>query len=1618
MADNLKAAALAANLQGQSKKQVDDLVKSLFVHRELSNLPKDVAVAKYSKLPPDQQADLTKKYGTEDPITKPSRGWFGTAWHYAASYNPITLAFKGAIEVSDAMTRAYRAVAIPLSEGEIGFAWDKANDKGDKVFNEGRIEDAKAKYGRDAVDIAMRIKSGEDVGKLFATATPEQQKYIMLADPLNKSIPNVTNVDTARELFNDTLAEVDRAKFSPGRQLANAILPEALEKNGLAYGLVSGSADTAFRLFADPLVVATKLRSLYVISKYSLDVVTKGEKVAEYFANPNAAAFWDQYGSALAKYTGLQKSNSKGKELVQARDDLKRLAPEFGQEVIRVFQKAEIVDANTAKGFLLNTEEAVNLLKGSVGRRRVILPRLDEQRKIRIAIITGTSKGVASIGKVINIDKFAPRIMDDLMGQLSDTDGILKTLSEDSTILGEKIKQSRDLKEFVRLPSRAIGTRLDKFKAKFNIAPMFKDDIFDVTAADASTQVYRLARLVMTRYDARMIAETFEAAADDIGKRKEMVKGIWGTIAEARGLNLTEAGQKIVKQTVTKGDAKFSVANFADDFQDLGVYPSDYNPFMTTPSLVDIDRAAARSGLINRMFGYANKGWVDDMTGYWSFLTLAGPRYAIRNASEDLMVHLAIGGSPWGLAKSRYLSTRVNTALEGARKTSTWSDNPLGGVLRILNKKEAAKFEAEITAVDDLIVKAREEIKLKREAMKITTDPVVKASIAAEIETLKASTAGGAVGQTRRIIATSLTSGRVNRYRESLGMKPMFEEEAGILAEHLIYGNLDNSLSMVSEGASNFATGGDYITRATIFTRTHGVRSEALVINEPKAEKYGVARTGRNYEPRALRNQDEAALLTWLMRINYIANDRLGAIAIANLDNKELAIQKIMDWMQSNPSFRKEAQLAAKGQDERQHAELAYKRAKEVFEKSGTKAGADKDINLELLNKVRTQNDQGDYIISGQLSLDDVSKYDDADIPAYVLGPQLVPLSESGNVTASLISKGWTWLGLSNSRMSRQPIVFNEIINIRKQMKKSGFEEAYIASVVSKVDQTSPKKIATATERAKRQFATIVEERAVSQTLQYVDNPLVRTQLAFGARNFSRFYRATEDFYRRMSRVVAYNPMALRKAALTYDGISHNGWIQEDDQGEKYFVYPGIEPIYAAVRTAMTTLGIPADFKTPFPVQFGAQVKMLTPSLNQDSLIPTFSGPLAGVSMKVISNLVDVAGAPGAADTITQVSMGKYAVGRSFVSSFLPAHVNRIYETMSTDERDSQYASAWRKAVTYLEAGGHGLPEKYDETGNLIPPSIQEQEQYRQRIKNTVLGILGTRFVFGFFAPASPQVQLKADMATWIKDNGKTNFKQAWNGLLDQYPGDYDAAMAKWVELFPNEIPFTVSESEKKTVAVIKYAEESGLFVEKNKDLFEKYPQGAAFLIPHKSGFSWDAYKTMKDMGLKYNKRVDEYLREVQTAADLQVYYSKKNDYEVSLTTKVTDFERTMARDEFQAWAKTFKAGRPLLQEELAEGGKKAIERIKAIDDLRRMLNDKTVTTRSPVQKTLKEMLDVYDSYKMQRQALDTLSGTRNLVAFMKDSAIVKIRELSKANENTMSAYNTLFASLLGDTNG
>ena len=135
--------------------------------------------------------------------------------------------------------------------------------------------------------------------------------------------------------------------------------------------------------------------------------------------------------------------------------------------------------------------------------------------------------------------------------------------------------------------------------------------------------------------------------------------------------------------------------------------------------------------------------------------------------------------------------------------------------------------------------------------------------------------------------------------------------------------------------------------------------------------------------------------------------------------------------------------------------------------------------------------------------------------------------------------------------------------------------------------------------------------------------------------------------------------------------------------------------------------------------------------------------------------------------------------------------------------------------------------------------------------------------------------------------------------------------MAKWVELYPNQVPYTVSESERKTVGYFQSAEDSGKFVEENTDLFDTYREGAAFLIPHKGAFSWDTYKTMKSMGLRENKRVEDYLLEVQTAAGVQTYFDKKDEFDNSLAGISDPSIRKILRQQWNQWKDTFNAGQP-----------------------------------------------------------------------------------------------------------
>jgi len=165
VSQSLKAAAYAAGLSTEDQRRIDNLGKALDTHKNLTNMPQDVANSVYKTLPSSQQQNLVDTFGTESPDEGP-KGLLGTAWHYTGYQ-----AFKGLQLASDLVSQTYRAVAIPIIEKKtLGFAWEEAGKDGEKVYNTNRLQKAKNKYGDVQVGIAQKISEGANISDLIQSA--------------------------------------------------------------------------------------------------------------------------------------------------------------------------------------------------------------------------------------------------------------------------------------------------------------------------------------------------------------------------------------------------------------------------------------------------------------------------------------------------------------------------------------------------------------------------------------------------------------------------------------------------------------------------------------------------------------------------------------------------------------------------------------------------------------------------------------------------------------------------------------------------------------------------------------------------------------------------------------------------------------------------------------------------------------------------------------------------------------------------------------------------------------------------------------------------------------------------------------------------------------------------------------------------------------------------------------------------------------------------------------------------------------------------------------------------------------------------------------------------------
>jgi nitrogenase molybdenum-iron protein alpha/beta subunit len=105
-----------------------------------------------------------------------------------------------------------------------------------------------------------------------------------------------------------------------------------------------------------------------------------------------------------------------------------------------------------------------------------------------------------------------------------------------------------------------------------------------------------------------------------------------------------------------------------------------------------------------------------------------------------------------------------------------------------------------------------------------------------------------------------------------------------------------------------------------------------------------------------------------------------------------------------------------------------------------------------------------------------------------------------------------------------------------------------------------------------------------------------------------------------------------------------------------------------------------------------------------------------------------------------------------------------------------------------------------------------------------------------------------------------------------------------------------------------------------------------------------------------------------------------------------------------------------MLEQYLGQGREKAIERVRALDDLSAMLDDpKFEDIRPETQEVLRKMVDSYKSYVKQKEVFDLIGGNREIIDLVRTSTLSNIKELANFNENTLSAYMSIFSRLLGE---
>jgi hypothetical protein len=940
---------------------------------------------------------------------------------------------------------------------------------------------------------------------------------------------------------------------------------------------------------------------------------------------------------------------------------------------------------------------------------------------------------------------------------------------------------------------------------------------------------------------------------------------------KARVVDSSESGGQSIlalPESIAYGanDPVATVRNAVDEARNAREFtdPSDFNgvskalfdwqtaEYVALPSIREMEQL----GRWYRMLESRGLGAVASapqrITDAWSLGTLYGLRFSMRSAIEDLWFYAVItGGNIGDLYKGRRASTAIREA-RGRTRQGAWA-SLLG---KAVPQQALGMFNRRLRRIGDAIDNSNSE------AIR-SFGRFIQANLPqADVEAAYAAAKKGDFVPMRNLAGVALANAKMNGLssREREYVLDLMEGPLGL-----------KLLDELAETGRSINSGGLPDMSLTVpGADVMGVSVDTVPRTQPR-----MGPTGDWDATLPTENSNVGAMLSWERFLNGVMlNDGpVGKIIVANLDDVERAVELAANEIRRDPTkfgyMKKFAALEDVTVEE-------FARRKVQAVRAGF-SDAQGNLNEKLWRKVVGENGE---VVAFDIAEDGSRVYRiDQNVlrnvpsesrPPYVLGQEYGVIPTPTGVGA-FADNTWAWMGEQYARISREPIFIANYLAHRKQL--SGYQRQLAEQIGDKA--------------AKRVVSRMAEDRAYNFTIAYTDNPANRSLLAYKVRNVSRYYRATEDFYRRMMRAGKNYPVGLWKTALTYDVLDDTGFVYEDDEGNKYFMYPGSKELMTAMAWFAGARGS-NTVKMDYPFFLGARVNMLAPSTDPNQAIPTIAGPLAGFSWRVAQQAIP------SLSRFNKLVLGEYGqspdptIMGAIYESFAPAGLSRVLNAMDADERDSMYAAAMKDAIAVAVANG-AIP------ANAGPEAMNDPKfgEAMAGINAIAWSAVITRFALSWVVPASPQRYID-NVSDYARLQGVVSLR---GGFLDLIQKKADAgaenpvgeAFVDWYRLNPNLFPYTVSKTEAdlrpgKSYAPLKTAEEVFKWHRNNREgLIKQYPDTAYFLAPQTEGFNWDTWGLLMGEGLRIEKDQMTFLRDVYAAYGEFEHYATIADYQADI---------------------------------------------------------------------------------------------------------------------------------------